>query len=126
MSELERPEHGAITESPTLLPGHGAGTSERVEEKQEIQVEETPPATTAEPNGSAPAGATDRPPLLDENGIPKKRRRRGSRGGRGHKKPATATGTAGPATSTSDDSRVSGGEDWTDAAADRGLTAEDA
>lgn len=138
MSELERPEHGAMTESPTLLPGHGAGTSERVEEKQEIEVEETPLAVTAEPNGSAPAGATDRPPLLDENGLPKKRRRRGSRGGRGRKKPGTGaagggstggsgTGNAARAASPSDDSRVSsGGEDWTDAAADRGLTAEDA
>jgi ribonuclease E len=138
MSELERPEHGAMTESPTLLPGHGAGTSERVEEKQEIEVEETPPAVTAEPNGSAPAGATNRPPLLDENGLPKKRRRRGSRGGRGRKKPGTGaagggstagsdTGNAARAASASDDSRVrSGGEDWTDAAADRGLTAEDA
>src|SRR5204862_7481473 len=131
MSELERPEHGAITESPTLLPGHGAGTSERVEEKQEIQVEETPPAVTAEPNGSAPAGATDRPPLLDENGLPKKRRRRGSRGGRGRKKPGTGaagggstagsgTGNAARVASPSDDSRASsGGQDWTDAAAPR-------
>jgi ribonuclease E len=124
MSELDRSDSGAVTESPTLLPGHGAGTAERVEAKQEVS-DVTEVVIPAEPNGSAAAAATDRPPLLDENGgLPKKRRRRGSRGGRGRKKPGTATGTG--AASTSDDSRVSGGEDWTDAAADRGLTSEDA
>src|SRR5882672_2773933 len=100
MSELERPEHGAITESPTLLPGHGPGLpghgaamAEGVEEKQEA----SEVVVTPEPNGSAPAGATDRPPVLDENGVPKKRRRRGSRGGRGRKKPATGSSGAPPA-----------------------------
>src|SRR6476660_10579569 len=105
MSELDRSDSGAVTESPTLLPGHGAGTTERVENKQE----EASVPTTTEPNGSAPAGATDRPPVLDENGLPKKRRRRGSRGGRGRKKPATATGSAGgeAPSSSSGDSRSS-------------------
>ena len=125
MSEPERSDRGAMTESPTLLPGHGAVPTERVEKKQEAPEV----VSTVEPNGSAPPGATDRPPVLDENGLPKKRRRRGSRGGRGRKKPGTptATGESGRAASSSADSRVaSGGEDWTDAAADRGLTAEDA
>ncbi|MDQ1508302.1 MAG: ribonuclease [Actinomycetota bacterium] len=130
MSEPERSDRGAITESPTLLPGHGAGTSERVEAKQEAPEVVTP----AEPNGSDPAGAADRPPVLDENGLPKKRRRRGSRGGRGRKNPGTAGSTGGGAarangssTETESGSRtMSRGEDWTDAAADRGLTAEDA
>ncbi len=134
MSELERPDHGAMTESPTLLPGYGAGKAEGAGETEEV----SEVAVAAEPNGSGPAGATDRPPLLDENGLPKKRRRRGSRGGRGRKKPGTGTGAPGGAAgsdtggaarapSSADDSRsMAGGEDWTDAAADRGLTAEDA
>ena len=134
MSELERPDHGAMTESPTLLPGYGAGKAEGAGETEEV----SEVAVVAEPNGSGPAGATDRPPLLDENGLPKKRRRRGSRGGRGRKKPGTGTGAPGGAAgsdtggaarapSSADDSRsMAGGDDWTDAAADRGLTAEDA
>jgi ribonuclease E len=139
MSEPERSDHGAITESPTLLPDHGGP------QRAPAGREETAAETPAEPNGSEPTtsgsprsesgGASDRPPLLDENGLPKTRRRRGSRGGRGRKKPATATGAAGEAARTNgaptapDESRtgrMSGGEDWTDAAADRGLTAEDA
>ena len=89
MSEPERSDRGAMTESPTLLPGHGAVPTERVEKKQEAPEV----VSTVEPNGSAPPGATDRPPVLDENGLPKKRRRRGSRGGRGRKKPGTPTAT---------------------------------
>ena len=136
MSDLERSDHGAMTESPTLLPGQSGHTRSAAEAGREVtEVTEVPePVSPTEPNGSAPAGATDRPPLLDENGLPKKRRRRGSRGGRGRKKPGTVTGSAGPGTgeggrvtSSSEDSRsMSGGKDWTDAAADRGLTAEDA
>src|SRR5712691_1557288 len=128
MSELERSDHGAITESPTLLPDHGG--PQRPPAGREEAAAETP----AEPNGSEPSasvstGAGDRPPLLDENGLPKKRRRRGSRGGRGRKKPGTAgTGTDGagggaarttdaPSAPDASEARpLSGGEDWTDAA----------
>ncbi len=148
MSELDRSDHGAITESPTLLPGHSAELKQAELKQAELkqaeakqaeakQAEVAEVAPHAEPNGSeSPSSDTgdrpDRAPLLDENGQPKKRRRRGSRGGRGRKKPATGAG-GGPATgesarvTISPDSRpMSGGEDWTDAAADRGLTAEDA
>ena len=63
----------------------------------------------------------------------KKRRRRGSRGGRGRKKPAGATGAGADNTARTDDDidddvaagPISAGEDWTDEAADRGLTSED-
>ncbi|MDQ1480856.1 MAG: ribonuclease [Actinomycetota bacterium] len=140
MSELERSDHGAITESPTLLPDHGGP------QRPPAGREETAAEDSTEPNGSEPTtsgsprsesgGASDRPPLLDENGLPKKRRRRGSRGGRGRKKPGTATGAAagaGRANGAPSGSDVSGseritggGEDWTDATADRGLTSEDA
>ena len=34
MSEPERSEHGAITESPTLLPGHGAAVTSEVAEAE--------------------------------------------------------------------------------------------
>ena len=88
----------------------------------------------------ADEGHTDGTPEAASNGQgpPKKRRRRGSRGGRGRKKPAGAgagspgadagTGTpeqeslsGGPSPSGS----LSGGEDWNDAAADRGFTDDD-
>jgi ribonuclease E len=65
--------------------------------------------------------------LLDENGMPKKRRRRGSRGGRGRKKPGTA-GAAGQARANNGSApaeTLSGSEDWTAEAADRGLTDDD-
>ena len=134
MSELERSDHGAMTESPTLLPGH---SSEKAEAKAEVSEVTAPTEPTGSESVNAETGASDagtrpeRPPLLDENGMPKKRRRRGSRGGRGRKKPGTGAAGGGAARTsggtTSDDSEsMSGGEDWTDEAADRGLTAEDA
>jgi ribonuclease E len=147
MSELDRSDHGAMTESPTLLPGHSPEkpTPEKAPETKQPETRNAVSEVAAppEPNGSGSPNAEagdrpDRPPLLDENGQPRKRRRRGSRGGRGRKKPgtgATAGGAVRSATSNSDfddseDSDGSGpgsrGEDWTDAAADRGLTAEDA
>src|SRR5438128_3297501 len=129
MSELERSDHGAITESPTLLPGHGAAavpdTPEVVHEAEPAGSESTrsesgkPELTKPELNGA---------PVLDENGVPKKRRRRGSRGGRGRKKPAAGAGGAAPARtgeSSLEPMRFSGGEDWTAASADRGLTDDD-
>src|SRR5258706_14187403 len=90
MSELERSDTGAMTESPTLLPGQSgpARPAEAVRGASEV-------VSPAEPNGSDSRDATDRPPLLDENGQPKKRRRRGSRGGRGREKPRPGTPRAG-------------------------------
>lgn len=65
---------------------------------------------------------------------PKKRRRRGSRGGRGRNKPrAQVTGEAGEPGDDldledgldGDEGDTQGGDDYTDAAADRGLTSDD-
>ncbi len=55
----------------------------------------------------------------------KKRRRRGSRGGRGRKKPGTGTGGGAGIARSEDNEDDEVGGDWTDAAADRGLTSED-
>jgi len=65
------------------------------------------------PGGSGPAG--DSPAA--------KRRRRGSRGGRNRRKPGT--GAAGSAGVEGGGPRAARSEDWTDPAADRGLTTED-
>jgi ribonuclease E len=54
-------------------------------------------------------------------GAPRRRRRRGSRGGRNRRKPKSAAGPDGAA--AKDPSET--GEDYTDAAADRGMTTED-
>jgi ribonuclease E len=55
---------------------------------------------------------------------PKKKRRRGSRGGRGRKKPNAGAKPAGAVTRP-DDREMSGSEDWSGAEADRGLTDDD-
>src|SRR3954469_6462660 len=106
MSELERPETGALTESPTLLPAHASADSApngAEESKATPERRPRPPADraagaasddTSEPgDGSAASG----PPELGPDGLPKKRRRRGSRGGRGRKKPGTGTAAGGTA-----------------------------
>jgi ribonuclease E len=54
-------------------------------------------------------------------GTPRRRRRRGSRGGRNRRKPRAAAAPDGAAAKDPDEA----GEDYTDAAADRGLTTED-
>src|SRR5262249_17876788 len=54
-------------------------------------------------------------------GTPRRRRRRGSRGGRNRRKPKAAAAPAGAAAKDPADA----GEDYTDAAADRGMTSED-
>ena len=127
MSELERSDTGAMTESPTLLPGQSgpARPAEAVRGASEV-------VSPAEPNGSDSGDATDRPPLLDENGQPKKRRRRGSRGGRGRKKPGTGTAGSGGGAARANGSSpasasegLSESEHWTAASADRGLTDDD-
>src|SRR5438874_2258887 len=54
-------------------------------------------------------------------GTPRRRRRRGSRGGRNRRKPKAAAAPDGAAAKDP----AEAGEDYTDAAADRGLTTED-
>ncbi|HYV58753.1 MAG TPA: Rne/Rng family ribonuclease [Acidimicrobiia bacterium] len=54
-------------------------------------------------------------------GTPRRRRRRGSRGGRNRRKPKAAAAPDGAAAKDPADA----GEDYTDAAADRGMTSED-
>src|SRR5690348_16976091 len=137
MSEVERSDSGALTESPTLLPApaeSGQGKSGGAGR--------TPPAPTTEPiapaptagetatNGSPGGNAAGTAPALNPDGTPKKRRRRGSRGGRGRKKPGTGTANAGGqsgnrAPTTDDGPSMTGSEDWTAAEADRGLTGDD-
>jgi ribonuclease E len=55
------------------------------------------------------------------SGTPRRRRRRGSRGGRNRRKPKRATAPDGAAAKD----QAEAGEDYTDAAADRGMTTED-
>jgi ribonuclease E len=98
---------------------------------------ETEPHSNAAPSSGAPddngSTAADSTGAPGAPGAPKKRRRRGSRGGRNRKKPnrpattAVATAEAVEDAGGVDDleGHVGGGEDWTDAAADRGLTADD-
>src|SRR6185503_10609565 len=117
MSEPERSEHGAITESPTLLPGHTPvlpGVTREAPDPEPSTEPVGPESNDTESTGAPGA------PVLDENGVPKKRRRRGSRGGRGRKKPgAPAGGGAARAGGPSlEPGRFSGGEDWTAASAD--------
>jgi len=142
MSELDRSETGALTESPTLLPTHaepggaGAASPTRTTEPKE------PAPGAAEPpsNGTTGNGPSGNKTSGNEasggttaDGAPKKRRRRGSRGGRGRKKPGTgaaggsAVGTidGGPVDEPDAPDTMEGSEDWTSAEADRGLTADD-
>ena len=71
------------------------------------------PESTKRTSGDGRSGAG--------GGTPRRRRRRGSRGGRNRRKPKTAAAPAGAAAKD----RADTGEDYTDAAADRGLTTED-
>jgi ribonuclease E len=98
MSDLERLEDEANSEATVALPeptdGATTGSADAI----------TPAAPGAE-NGQAPA---------------KKKRRRGSRGGRNRKKPGVgAAAGAKPAAPAEPKTRT---EDWTDEAADSGLT----
>ena len=73
MSELERSEHGAMTESPTLVPGQSGTPAGPTEAGWEVtEVTEVPEPVSPSRNGSGSRGPTERPPLLDENGLPKK------------------------------------------------------
>src|SRR4249919_1610868 len=84
-------------------------------------------------DGEAPTGSGG----LDPSGAPKRRRRRGSRGGRNRRKPGTGGGAAngdlgavgslavGDPAGDEDDDEINLGHDYNDAAADRGLTTDD-
>jgi len=131
MSELERSDTGALTESPTLLPAHGSDpASNGVRDRSAPTGAESPrPAGSVPPAVSEPAdGSGNGSPSTvgtGPDGGPKKRRRRGSRGGRGRKKPAGAgTSRTGGAGSDAPDT-MSGSEDWTAESAARGLTDDD-
>jgi ribonuclease E len=91
-------------------------------------------ASTERDAGAAPAEGAGSPTEPDQEttaagagaakpagGTAKRRRRRGSRGGRNRRKPKTASAPDGAA--AKDPSEA--GEDYTDVAADRGLTTED-
>ena len=123
MSDLERSDSGALTESPTLLPHGEAGGAGAAS-----------PTRTTEPKESAPDSGAPETNGATPDGPPKKKRRRGSRGGRGRKKPNAATDATGDAGGGAGAPRVggrvgsptmSGSEDWTSAEADRGLTDDD-
>ena len=136
MAEFARPdESGTTTDTSSLRASDGDTSTERAAPSRRDRAgAETRPdrCRRAESDGPESNG-----PESNGSGDPtaaKKRRRRGSRGGRGRKKPAGATGAgadnigADPDDDIDDDvaaGPISAGEDWTDEAADRGLTSED-
>ncbi len=115
MSDLERLEDGTSEKSAT------SETSAEAFVALPPEAGETPTdAATSAGNGQGAPGAA------------RKKRRRGSRGGRRRRKPS-AQGTGNPSIGAGDeddddfeeDTSFEGGEDYTDAAADRGLTDDD-
>ncbi|MET0920615.1 MAG: hypothetical protein ABWY77_05400, partial [Acidimicrobiia bacterium] len=82
------------------------------------------PEAPGAPDGTAAPGTT---PQLGPDGLPKPRRRRGSRGGRNRNKPASANanGAANGVTGDADDVDDDLPEHENDAIADRGLTSDD-
>jgi len=88
-------------------PDHGNGDADRESDDRE------------------PTERADAPVRLDADGnpIPRKRRRRGSRGGRNRrKKPSDASASRTPESSHGDENEA---ESWNEAAADRGITTDD-
>jgi len=99
---------------------------ERLEDETNIE-----PLTVLGDTDDATTGtetASDGPASAEVGGngqaAPKKKRRRGSRGGRGRKKPNAGAKPAAAAGDPEED-EMSGSEDWSGAAADRGLTDDD-
>ena len=91
-------------------------------------------STGSDGEAGASGGPRSNAPLLNPDGTPRPRRRRGSRGGKNRKRtPGTGQGGQGGqaqgqsqgASSSDEVEQSSGGDDYTDAAADRGLTTED-
>ncbi len=116
MSDLERLEDETNDDALVVLPPGSADSA-------------------PEPEAPAPNGQGSTATGTAATGAPRKKRRRGSRGGRRRKKPGAASGAPGqgpgqgasaPGAATDDElDEISGGEDYTDAAADRGLTDDD-
>ena len=138
MAEFERPDDtGTTTDTTPIEPrSEAAAATDIAPAPVDIDRAESSADTDGAENASDAASETT------ADGAPKKRRRRGSRGGRGRKRPAGSGPNAGEGADAGADSdgdddgdrdvdeadppRVGGrGEDWTDAAADRGLTSED-
>jgi ribonuclease E len=132
------PRTDSPTESARLTTDSPAESARRGDESAESAGESVPRETS----GDGEPGATN------ADGTPKRRRRRGSRGGRNRRKPGTgaAAGANGRADADADDDDVEEeddavvvtaeveievdedsvvAQDYTDAAADRGLTTED-
>jgi ribonuclease E len=97
---------------------------------------EARPASPTERAPSEPDGAptpteghAPGAPGADGSGAPRRRRRRGSRGGRNRRKPGNgavdSNGAAGAPGDADELDDAPAGEDYTDAAADRGLTTDD-
>ena len=102
MSDETRTEAGEVSaeQDASAAPAEGAGN-------------QTEPAKATSGGGAAKRAG----------GAAKRRRRRGSRGGRNRRKPKAATAPAPDGGAAEDTTEA--GEDYTDAAADRGLTTED-
>jgi len=100
-------------------------------ERLEDETQHDATATVAAPEIAAvavPANGDTADATADSPAGPKKKRRRGSRGGRGRKKPGTNANRAGGGKlqgARTDDDSLEGSEDWTSAEADRGLTDDD-
>jgi ribonuclease E len=120
MSDLNRLEDETRTDTPTPAPTETRPTAPADEP------EVSPAGFSA---ASAPATADADSPPGTEGVAPRKKRRRGTRGGQRRKKPAGAGTVAGGAVGTvpaeGDDDAMQGSEDWTAETADRGLTDDD-
>jgi len=127
-----RPTAAPRSESPTTSPG--ASTAAPTGSGSDTAPHGTS-GTASSTAASGPAASSSEG--TDPTGAPKRRRRRGSRGGRNRRKPGTGTGGANgvgsPSASDRDDDVDDDdefdddelGHDYTDAAADRGMTTDD-
>jgi ribonuclease E len=133
MSDETTPE-AAVASGPAASPA-AAPRSESPADANASGGDTAPRGTSVADSAGREAGGD----ATDPNGAPKRRRRRGSRGGRNRRKPGTGagggTGTNGagaPGASDADDEfdefdddESNLGHDYTDAAADRGMTTDD-
>ena len=151
MSDETTPE-AAVASGPAAAPAGATtptthtptATTPAPERARTESTSDAEPAAGADsaPRAGAPGPGGDAGPATDStdpSGPPKRRRRRGSRGGRNRRKPGTgAAGTNGvgsPGASSTDtdddadefddDDDAGLGHDYTDAAADRGMTTDD-
>jgi ribonuclease E len=126
-SEADRPATGTHTD-PVPAPAARNRPAEVVELPAAVDAGE-PAATGAIPAAEGAATAAPASAAPAAPGSPAKKRRRGSRGGRRRKKRPDGTGGGAPTTATAAGPgrapAAGHGEDWTDAAADRGLTDDD-